>query len=107
MHAENGSDAVNRFTGSPILGTLESVQGRAEISNVQLDEHGAVTFDQDGETTIFYDGMETVTRDGEVVLVDADGAEVIASDVTLLGPDAAEDLRAGTQMLKTSRRREP
>ena len=58
-------------TGSPIVGTLENLVGRAEITGISPTgepEHA-------GETTIFWDDQKTVTRGGKIVFLDEDGGE--------------------------------
>lgn len=48
--------------GSEILGTLERLSGRAEISNFHRNADGSLDWDWGGGTEIFYDDQETVTR---------------------------------------------
>lgn len=59
-------------TGSPILGTLERLTGRAEISGIADD--GTPQFMD--ETEVFWDDQRTAkTDDGKVIFLDANGAE--------------------------------
>lgn len=58
-------------TGSEIIGTLERLIGRAEISGIQDDG----TPKYAGETEVFWDDQTSVLRDGKRVFLDEDGAE--------------------------------
>jgi len=70
--------------GSPILGTLENLTGRAEIRDGSFRmEDGALAFDHAGETEVFWDGQETVSRDGKTVFLAADGNEVLEDQIVL------------------------
>ena len=59
-------------TGSPIIGTLERLSGRAEIIGI---DHTTGEPEYQGGTEIFYDDQETVTRDGKMVFLDEAGGE--------------------------------
>jgi hypothetical protein len=63
--------------GSPIVGTLETIPGTAQIQHgsFQRDKDGSLDFGWCGETDVFWDGQETVERDGKRVFVDKDGHE--------------------------------
>ncbi|WP_396604853.1 hypothetical protein ACFLEY_22285 [Bradyrhizobium sp. YCK136] len=58
-------------TGSPILGTLERLTGRAEITGIEDD--GEPVYQ--GGTEIFYDDQVTATQDGKMIFLDENGAE--------------------------------
>ncbi|MGJ4953104.1 hypothetical protein [Bradyrhizobium sp. HKCCYLS20291] len=59
-------------TGSPILGTLEKLTGRAEIMGIEED--GTPLYQ--GGTEIFYDDQVTArTDDGKMIFLDENGAE--------------------------------
>ncbi|TYO65469.1 hypothetical protein FXV83_16165 [Bradyrhizobium hipponense] len=58
-------------TGSPILGTLEKLTGRAEIMGI--DDNGEPVYQ--GGTEIFYDDQVTATKDGKMIFLDENGAE--------------------------------
>lgn len=58
-------------TGAEILGTLERLTGRAEISGIE--DNGEPVYS--GETEIFYDDQVTETKDGKMIFLDENGAE--------------------------------
>ncbi|BAR61917.1 hypothetical protein NK6_8770 [Bradyrhizobium diazoefficiens] len=58
-------------TGSPILGTLERLTGRAEITGIE--DNGEPVYQ--GGTEIFYDDQVTATQDGKMIFLDENGAE--------------------------------
>lgn len=58
-------------TGSPILGTLERLFGRAEIVGIEDDG----TPEYEGTTEIFWDDQKTILKDEKIVFLDEDGAE--------------------------------
>lgn len=58
--------------GSPIIGTLERLTGRAELEGID-PETGEPEYA--GGTEIFYDDQTTVTRDGKIVFLDESGEE--------------------------------
>lgn len=63
--------------GSPILGTLEKLSGRAEITedSYKKNPDGTLDFDYQGGTEIFYDDQETVVQEGKRMFLSADGNE--------------------------------
>lgn len=58
--------------GSPIIGTLEKLLGRAEISNI---DPATGTPEYSGSTEVFWDDQETVYRDDKIVYLDEAGEE--------------------------------
>jgi hypothetical protein len=58
-------------SGSRIIGTLERLLGRAELSGIYDDG----TPEYQGRTEIFWEAGGTVTKDGKIVFLDEDGAE--------------------------------
>jgi len=77
--------------GSPIMGTLEVVSARAEITDdsFERDKDGNVTFDWLGATTVFWDDQETVIRDDKPVFLAEDGTEWTSDQIVLR--DEVED----------------
>lgn len=57
--------------GDQILGTLEKLTGRAEITGIEDD--GTPVYS--GGTEIFYDDQVTVMRDGRMVFLCTEGDE--------------------------------
>ena len=88
-------EAINKRTGAEIRGTLELLQGRAEIEHFRRGPDGKLEYEHEGGTVIFYDASETKTDDnGSVVFLDDDGEEVLETDVILVEPEKAKELRA-------------
>lgn len=70
--------------GKRILGTLERLDGRAEVSeNSWKREGGRLTFDFQGYTEIFWDGQRTAKRKGKTLFLDEDGNEWTAAEIVL------------------------
>lgn len=65
-------------TGSPIVGTLERITGRADIQGI----HDDGTPEYAGNTEIFWDDQATVMRDGKLVFLDFDGGEWTFDELT-------------------------
>lgn len=57
--------------GSPIVGTLERLTGRADAT--EYSETGEPNYE--GNTVIFWDDQETVTRKGKTIYLCEDGEE--------------------------------
>ena len=66
-------------TGSPIVGTLETIVGIGMIKGIDVDG----TPDYVGETDIFWDDQITVVRDGKIIFVDDDGDEWTFDQLTV------------------------
>jgi hypothetical protein len=77
--------AFNRKTGSRIVGTLEKLEGTAEIliDSYERNADGTVAFEHGGYTRIDWDAQLTVERDGRPVFVDEDGSECGEADLAL------------------------
>lgn len=73
--------------GSPIIGTLERLSGRAEISGIDPTTGEP---EYSGGTAIFYDDQETVQRDGKIVFLDNGGDEWTFDQLALV--DEAEEV---------------
>lgn len=71
-------------TGSPIIGTLETIIGRANA--VEYSETGAP--DYDGGTEVYWDEQKTVERNGSPVYLDENGGEWAFSQLV---PDNGDD----------------
>lgn len=74
--------------GMPILGTLERIEGRAEIQEGSFTrKRGKLTFEWQGGTEVFWDGQRTVEkkRKGELVKVflDEEGNEWTEDQITV------------------------
>lgn len=84
--------AFNKATGLPIRGTLETVRGRAEISEDSWTRKpdGTLGYDYAGDTTIWWDEQRTVTNDdGADLFIDEQGNECTADGI-VLGEDTAK-----------------
>ena len=75
--------AINKRTGSPIVGTLERLTGKSPVSfDGRKNEDGLPTWEHTGGTDIFWDDTQTqVTADGLVVFIDENGHEVPHNEV--------------------------
>ena len=92
-------EPINKRTGAEILGTLELLQGRADIDEMRRAPDGKLHYDHEGGTVIFYESSETKTDDnGSIIFLDADGEEVAETDVVLVEPEKAKEMRAQVQM---------
>ena len=67
-------------TGSPIVGTLETITGRANICGI---DPATGNPEHDGGTEIFWDDQATVMRDGKTVFLDEDGGEWTFEELTI------------------------
>lgn len=77
-------------TGSLIVGTLETIQGSAQIT--EITEAGDPVYA--GDTEVFWDSQETVERDGQTVFLDEDGEEWVFGDLTVADEDDDADSAA-------------
>ena len=78
--------ARNRKTGAAIVATLESIHGRAGLTadGFGRDAAGVVTHEHDGSgTEPDWNSAETAERDGQAVYIDAEGNELVASEIEL------------------------
>ena len=91
--------ARNRRTGSPIAGTFEALQGRADTAHksFQRDADGNIQFEHEGTTKVFWDAQETARQQDEIVFLDEDGEGVVESEVELVN-----DLKAPLTPLVTT-----
>ena len=71
-------DAINKRTGSPIVGTFERLTGKSPVSfDGRKDEDGRPAWEHLGGTDIFWDDARTeTTDDGQAVFLDENGHEV-------------------------------
>lgn len=79
--------------GNEILGTLERVDGRAEIASFFPAEDGSGwEYEHEGGTEIFYDSMATVQKDGEDLFLCTDGTEHKRSELSFrqMDPETGE-----------------
>ena len=78
--------ARNRRTGSPIEGTHETLTGRADVTpdTYKRNHDNTITHEYDGYTNVFWHSQLTTERQNEMVYLDADGNEVVASEVELV-----------------------
>jgi hypothetical protein len=70
--------------GTLILGTLERLSGRAEISGATRNPDGKYELDYSGGTEIFYDDQVTEMRDGQRVFLDEAGEEYLENELVLV-----------------------
>lgn len=77
--------ARNRVTGSPIVKSVENIQGSCRLvpDAFERDADGSITLDYEGGTELDWDSGEQATREGEHLYLDAAGEEVLESDVEL------------------------
>ncbi len=78
--------AINAETGALITGTLESINGRAEIAShsFRLDGDGRLRFEHAGETEMFWESSETAEdARGGTLFIDAKGNDVPEHNVRL------------------------
>lgn len=68
--------------GSLILGTLDTVQCRAEISGFTRNAAGEMEAEYAGGSEVFWDEQRTVERDGELVFLAEDGSDWKLSELT-------------------------
>ena len=74
--------AINKITGSPIVGTADSVLATAWISNIARGPDGKITFDNDGGSEVHWDSQETRTDENDLrIFVDEDGEECTENDI--------------------------
>ncbi len=82
--------AINRHTGSPIIGTYEHCPGVALLdpTSVTFDDDGQIDFSYAG-TTDFWDDAQVTVRNkaGRRIFVDADHNLVGEDDITLEGEE--------------------
>lgn len=74
--------------GSPIIGTLEHLTGRAELDGID-PETGEPEYS--GGTEIFYDDQRTAERDGKIIFLDEGGEEWTFDQLVLDEAEEAED----------------
>ncbi len=69
--------------GQQVVGTAETVPGRAEIvaDSFVRQADGTAEFDWEGETEIFWDGQQTDERDGERIFLTHEGEECKESEL--------------------------
>ncbi|MBC6714768.1 hypothetical protein H9Q09_01030 [Aurantimonas sp. DM33-3] len=68
-------------TGSPIVGTMERLSGRANITGIDPETRVP---EYAGGTDVFWDEAETVERDGEMVFLDEDGVSWVFSQLVMV-----------------------
>lgn len=85
--------------GQLILGTLENIAGRAEVTGWTINADGKLEPDYEGSTEVFWDGQVTVMQKADdgtetMVVLDEEGNEYRACDCTLVDetdPDEEAD----------------
>ncbi|MCW5591034.1 MAG: hypothetical protein KIS74_02945 [Burkholderiales bacterium] len=60
-------------TGRRLRGTLESLTGTAEVSDVVRKDDGTIEIEWSGYTQVWWDGQETATENGQRLWVDSEG----------------------------------
>jgi len=76
-------------TGVAILGTLETLSGRAEIADTEITRNpdGTFEFEYQGSTEVFWDDQRTVVRNGQRIFLDENGAEWPEDQLELVEED--------------------
>ncbi len=79
--------------GSPILGTLEKLSGRAEITpgSYEKKPDGTLNYDHQGGTEIFYDDQETVLT-GDPAIAAATFKTALEAIIERLGRSGSQPL---------------
>ena len=97
--------ARNRRTGSPIVGTLETLQASARTleAGFNRDKAGAIEFNHEGYTDVYWNSQQTLTRQGETVFVDEAGDEVVESEIELSDEEATPFAKPGEAALAGAR----
>ena len=90
-------EAINKFTGARITGTLERLLGNSQISEIRQDSSGRITFECEDGTDVNWDTGKTVVDDqGSRIFLDEDGEEVPEPSVAFVEPEKAAKLRQQT-----------
>ena len=94
--------ARNRMTKEAIVGTLEKLEGRANVvaDSFARREDGSLAFEHAGETEVFWNGQRTATSiGGKTVFVDESGKTLVSDEIELVAEDAGD---AGESTLRDS-----
>ena len=85
-------DAINKRTGSRIVGTFERLTGKSPVSfDGRKDEDGRPAWEHLGGTDVFWDDARTeTTDDGQAVFLDENGHEVPHDEVEVVTAYADE-----------------
>ena len=77
--------ARNKTTGSPIVGTLESIEARSDTleNSFSRDAEGHITHEHQGWTEIFWNTAKNVKRGEERLYLDEAGDSVPETDIEL------------------------
>jgi hypothetical protein len=67
--------------GNLIVGTLEVLHGRADLSDITRGQDGKPVIEYAGYTEVFWDEQRIVQQDGEDVYLDDEANEVLASQI--------------------------
>lgn len=66
-----------------IRGTLERTPGCALIASAEIDAQGRLNLEYGGETQMYWEEQRPVREGGRLVLIDANGLEVLETEVLL------------------------
>ena len=82
--------AINKRTGSPIVGTFERLTGQHPVRfDGRRDEEGRPAWEHVDSTSVFWDDARTeTTGDEQIVFLDENGHEVPHTEVELIDGDA-------------------
>jgi hypothetical protein len=71
--------------GEEIVGTLETLQARANIekNSFKIGADGCIDFEWEGSTDVYWDTQETVTRDGKRIFLGVSGRDWNEDEVRL------------------------
>ena len=74
-----------------IVSTLERLYGACAFSAATRQADGTLDLDYDGYTEIYWDSQHTVHRGGQRVFIDAEGEELLESEVELIDETEVEE----------------
>ena len=77
--------ARSRRTGKPVTGTLETIAARSilEADAFSKTPEGVLSHEHEGDTDVLWEESHGVEQARETVYIDADGHEILASEVEL------------------------
>ena len=78
--------ARNRINKQPVIGTLEKLEGRADIvpDSFNRRPNGEVGFQHGDHTEVFWNAQRTETKEGRTVFLDEAGKAVTAEEIELV-----------------------
>ena len=78
--------------GTEIIGTLDTVQARAEIipGTFKRLADGSLDHEWEGSTEVFWDDQRTLKRDGKDIYLDDEGNEWTEDQIKLVDEDETD-----------------